>query len=283
MVTIDVLHLFPLLNQELISFLKELSPEDWQKQTVARQWKVKDVAAHLLDGNFRRIALHRDGWMAQPGRPIESYKDLVDYLNDLNADWVKATKRLSPQLLVDLLDSTNEEVYRLFSRLDPFAESVFPVSWAGENVSYNWFDIAREYTERWLHQQQIRDALNDRGIMTKQFYYPFLDIFMHAWPVTMKEEGDESTVLRAVIKGEGGGEWILKRAKGEGYQVDGWRHYKSGGGSGERYAAETVIDGDVAWKLFSKSVRKEDISGSYQVTGNKVLGEKILDMVSVMA
>ena len=30
---------------------------------------------------------------------------------------------------------------------------------AGEAVSANWFDVAREFTERWHHQQQIRLAI----------------------------------------------------------------------------------------------------------------------------
>ncbi|MEI9911059.1 MAG: maleylpyruvate isomerase N-terminal domain-containing protein [Bacteroidota bacterium] len=153
---IDIMPLFPLLNNELISFLKNLFPGDWQKQTVASKWKVKDVAAHLLDGNYRRIALHRDGWAISPGKPVESYTGLVQYLNDLNADWVKAAKRLSPRIITELLESTNKEVYTIFKNLDPFAIAAYPVSWAGEDISYNWFDIAREYTERWLHQQQIR-------------------------------------------------------------------------------------------------------------------------------
>ena len=107
---IYVLPLFPLLNEKLISFLKQLSPAEWQRQTVAKQWVIKDVAAHLLDGNYRRIALHRDGWMAEPDVNINSYSDLVRYLNTSNADWVKATKRLSPPILIELLESTNDTI-----------------------------------------------------------------------------------------------------------------------------------------------------------------------------
>jgi uncharacterized damage-inducible protein DinB len=61
---IDILHLFPELNDKLISFLKNLSSADWQQPTIAGKWRIKDVAAHLLDGNYRRIALSRDGWTA---------------------------------------------------------------------------------------------------------------------------------------------------------------------------------------------------------------------------
>jgi hypothetical protein len=281
---IDVLPLFPLLNNELIIFLKSLASEDWQKQTVARKWKVKDVAAHLLDGNYRRIALHRDQWALSPDKPIETYTGLVQYLNDLNADWVKAAKRLSPRIITDLLESTNEDVYAIFKGLNPFAIATYPVSWAGEDRSYNWFDLAREYTERWLHQQQIREAMGNNALLNKMFYYPFLTIFMHGWPVAVKAEAKEGAVLKAVITGEGGGEWYLgvdSSAAAGGKWI--LQKAMDENGTLTNVLAETIIDGNIAWKLFSKSVRKEDITGSFEIKGDPALGEKILDMVSVMA
>lgn len=270
---IETLHLFPLLNKELISFLKQLSSEDWQKQTIAKKWVVKDVAAHLLDGNYRRIALHRDGWSVPPDTPIRSYDDLVGYLNEFNGDWVKAAKRLSPEIIIELLESTNEVVYEEFLKLDPYGAAAYSVSWAGESESFNWFDIAREYTERWLHQQQIRDAVNDTGLMTTELYQPFLNVFIQAWPHTLKEEkAEEGTVLRAVVTGIG--DWYLHRRK------DGW---KLGNPGTEKVMAETIIDSDIAWKLFSKSIRKGDVKEGITIKGDLLLGEKILDMVSVMA
>ncbi|MBC7949343.1 MAG: maleylpyruvate isomerase N-terminal domain-containing protein [Chitinophagaceae bacterium] len=272
--TIETLSLFPVLNRNLIDFLRGLSPDDWRRQTVARKWKIKDVAAHLLDGNFRRIALHRDGWASSPDKPIALYTDLVQYLNELNADWVQANRRLSPQLIVDLLEWSNAEVYKLFQALDPMASSAYPVSWAGQSTSYNWFDIAREYTERWLHQQQIRDAAGNTDLMNRELYHPLLDIFMQAWPVALDNEGREGIVLKTVITGDGGGEWLLKKEKGK------WQLNTD---NSIQPSAETLIDGRVAWKLFSKSVRKDDIRGSYEIKGDQRLGERVLEMVSVMA
>ena len=40
----------------------------------------------------------------------------------------------------------------------------------------------KEYTEKFLHQQQIRDAVST-GIMTKELYYPFLDTLIYAFPM----------------------------------------------------------------------------------------------------
>ena len=270
---IETLHLFPLINEKLISLLKQLSPGDWQKQTVAKQWVVKDVAAHLLDGNYRRIALNRDGWTGAPGNNFGSYEELVHYLNTMNADWVKAARRLSPAILIELLESTNAIVYKEFSKLDPFTLAAYPVSWAGETKSYNWFDIAREYTERWLHQQQIRDAINDNEIMTTELYGPFLNIFMQAWPYTMKEvNAEEGTVLKTTVTGIG--EWYLKREQEE------WKLENNGE---KTITAETIIDSEIAWKLFSKSIRKEDVNAGININGEQSFGVKVLEMVSVMA
>src|SRR6266403_1800719 len=67
---------------------------------------------------------------------------------------------------------------------DPDASAPYGVSWAGEEKSSNWFDTAREFTERWHHQQQIRLAVNKPGIMTRELYYPVLDCFLRALPFT---------------------------------------------------------------------------------------------------
>ncbi|HTD93822.1 MAG TPA: maleylpyruvate isomerase N-terminal domain-containing protein [Chitinophagaceae bacterium] len=275
---IHTLHLFPILNEKLVTFLEKLSPAEWQAQTIARKWVVKDVVSHLLDTSLRRIAIHRDKWMLLPNRAIESHDDLVSYLNELNADWVNATRRLSPRMLIDWLRSANETVYGIFMQLDPYGTSVFPVNWAGENSSFNWFDIAREYTERWLHQQQIRDAVGNRELLSPELYKPLLDVFMQAWPHTLRNTATpDGTLLKTTVTGEGGGDWWLVFEEGE------WRKPVPGAMSQKKPAATTIIDGDAAWKLFSRSWRKEDAAGSVRIEGEERLGEIVLDMISVMA
>lgn len=272
---IDILHLFPRINTMLLSFLSNLPVNDWQRQTVAKKWVIKDVAAHLLDGNLRLISLKRDHWSLPVGTAINNNNDLVNYLNTLNAEWVNATKRLSPQLITGLLEFSDAEVLKIFVSLDPFAPSIYPVSWAGETMSYNWFDIAREYTERWLHQQQIRDAMDNKELLAKELYYPVLNIFMQAWPFTAADYGAaEGTVLKTTITGKGGGEWYLIRTGAQWKLVD---------NAEAPFAAETIIDGAAAWKLFSKSIRKEDMPDQYEIKGDRQPGEIVLNMISVMA
>ncbi|MFL5810623.1 MAG: maleylpyruvate isomerase N-terminal domain-containing protein, partial [Flavisolibacter sp.] len=178
-IPIDVVNLLPVLDKKLLDLLKSLLPEEWQKQTIARLWTVKDVAAHLLDGNIRILSILRDNYFGEQPE-ITSNQDLIDFLNRLNADWVKALKRASPQILIFLLEMTGQPFCKYFESLNLNEKSVLTVDWAGETESKNWMEIAREYTEKWLHQQQIRDAVGKPGLMTRELYYPFIDIFMLA-------------------------------------------------------------------------------------------------------
>ncbi|MCF2490914.1 maleylpyruvate isomerase N-terminal domain-containing protein [Dyadobacter sp. CY347] len=148
--------------------LKSLSYDDWHKPTVAKLWTVKDVASHLLDGNLRVISGYRDNYNVPADMEIDSYQDLVGFLNKLNNDWVNATKRLSPAVIIDLLESTGKEYSLIMAEQDLEREAKFSVAWAGEQTSKNWFHIAREYTEKWHHQQQIREATGKQGIITKE-------------------------------------------------------------------------------------------------------------------
>ena len=54
-------HLLPIVEARLLELLRSLSRSEWELQTVAPAWKVKDVAAHLLDTQLRKLSLVRDG------------------------------------------------------------------------------------------------------------------------------------------------------------------------------------------------------------------------------
>lgn len=143
-IEVQTLPLFPVLDQMLIELLRSLTLEEWNLPTVARLWTVKDIASHLLDGNLRNLSASRDNYLTSPSNQIKSYTDLVAYINDLNTQWVNATKRLSTTILVELLDITGKQYTEFLKSLDPFADAIYPVAWAGQNTSPNWFHIARE-------------------------------------------------------------------------------------------------------------------------------------------
>lgn len=98
---IDTRPLFRPMSSSLVTLLRGLPLELWGRRTVAGDWLVRDVVAHLLDSTLRRLSFHRDGMMPPPPpRAINSERDFVDFINGLNAEWVRSAKRLSPSSLM---------------------------------------------------------------------------------------------------------------------------------------------------------------------------------------
>ena len=116
--------LFPTLEGKLIEVLRCLRHDDWMRPTLAKHWTVKDVASHLLDGNLKRLSIQRDGFFGLQAPPHGGYEAFIAFINRNNAEWVQAARRLSPRVLIDLIEITSKEVYELFRGLDPNAPAV---------------------------------------------------------------------------------------------------------------------------------------------------------------
>lgn len=266
---------FPGLHHELMSLLRGLEEADWSKPTACALWSVKDIVAHLLDTGLRRLSSGRDGFTPAPEAGIASYADLVAYLNRLNAEWVGATRRLSPRVLMELMDVTAPQVHEFFGSLDPHAQASFGVAWAGEESSPVWFDIGREYTERWLHQQQIREAVGAPGLLGREWLHPALDIFMRALPHTYRAvPAEPGQSIHFAIRGEAGGDWTLRR------RSQGWSLFT---GRDDHNAAQVSLDQETGWKLFSKGLSPEAARRSVRIEGDPMLGEPVFGALAVMA
>ena len=181
-----VADLFPEVTSRLLELLRSLSPDEWHLPTVSSRRTVKDIASHLLDGTLRRLSMQRDGYRPADGwSQPRADESLVVFLNRLNDEWEVGTRRLSPAVLVGLIEWADAQLAELFRSLDPHAPAIFPVAWAGEERSENWMDVARDYTEKWHHTQQIFDATDRPStIMNRRLGHPCLDIFMRALPFT---------------------------------------------------------------------------------------------------
>jgi len=272
-IPIPTLHLFTPLDEKLIELLKSLSPEEWNKPTLSKLWTVKDIAAHLLDGNIRFISILRDNHLGVKAENINSYQDLIDFLNNLNADWVKALKRMSPPLLIELLEITGKQYVEAIKKLDPFEPAIFSVAWAGEDVSLNWFHVAREYTEKWHHQQQIREAVNKQGIMSREFFFPLIDTLMRALPHTYKNvHAPIGSSVNVTVTGDTGGTWFIQKAEA------GWKFIDFHTSP----AATVEIDPSTSWKLLTKGMTKEEAEKKMKFYGDVMLGKQVLTMISIM-
>ncbi|MGD9001939.1 MAG: maleylpyruvate isomerase N-terminal domain-containing protein [Anaerolineae bacterium] len=269
---IMVVDLFPEILAAFIDLLCGLSTEDWDKPTACPCWSVKDVALHLLGDDVAMLSSGRDGHT--PSVSTHSWVELVAFINEWNEGWVRATRRVSPRLLIDLLELTGTQVCTYFQSLDPYAIAG-PVSWAGPDPAPVWLDLAREYTERWHHQQHIRDAVDRPGLKEPQFFAPVLDTFVRGLPYAFREtEAADGTLVGLTISGAAGGQWFLLRAG------ENWGLYIN---VQREPHAEVIVDEDAAWRIFTRGLSKDEARGSVTVQGNQSLGLKVLDLVSIIA
>ncbi|MCC6555988.1 MAG: maleylpyruvate isomerase N-terminal domain-containing protein [Polyangiaceae bacterium] len=271
---IVTVHLFREVNEALISLLKSLAPGDWTKPTVHPARDVKDLVAHLLDGSLRRLSIQRDG---QPldAPEIRSFEDMVAFIQVLNTSWMNAAKRISPRVLIDLLQWADPQVAELFEGLDPGRATPFGVAWAGEEWSALWFDVAREYTEKWHHQQQIRDAVGRPGLAGRRHLHPVIDTFLRGAPHAYRDTAAaDGTGVRIEITGEAGGGWHLQHEGGR---------WELTGSPGEPPATTVTIDADTAWRLWTKGIDRRTARERATIEGDPALAEPLLGMVTVMA
>src|SRR5258708_28421883 len=243
-----VTHLFGDLHQALLELLTSLNPDDWRQPIVHSTWTVKEVALHLLGGDIGILSRRRDGF-AEESRAITSFADLVAFINDRNETWLKATRRLSPRVLCDLMSLTGSQLAEHFASIDPFALGG-PVSWAGPEPAPVWLDLAREFTERWYHQQQIRAAVSRPGMKQPVYFAPVLDAFVRALPHTLRDMNvPAGTQLMLTITGDSGSSWIAAKAP------DRWNLYVSDTPQPDpNDAARVTIPEDAAWRLFTRGI-----------------------------
>jgi uncharacterized protein (TIGR03083 family) len=261
------------VDQRLMDLLISLESAEWGLPTIAPQWSVGDIAAHLLDTALRKLSMGRDQWRSEKV-DIRSHQDVITLVNRLNREGVTVYRRLSPLVLVELMQRTCSQTADFYESLDPFATAAIGVSWAGEMTSPVWFDNARELTERWHHQEQIRLATNRPGIMVPSLYYPVLDTFMRGLPYTYRDVAAAAGASVLVeVSGDCGGQWCLVLSS------TGWVFADE---LPSAIAARIVIPQSIAWRLFTKGITREDAFAQLAIFGDAALAENILKLVAIV-
>ncbi len=265
--------LFPEVRHRLQTLLAGLTPHEWTLPTAAKDWTVKDVALHLLGGDLGNLSRRRDMFVP-PGASISNWEDLVNLVNRLNHSWVEAARRMSPQLLCDLLAYIGPQVEGYFASLDPFALGG-PVSWAGPQPAPVWFDLAREYTERWHHQQQICDATGRPGLYEPRLFAPVIDTFVRALPHTFRSVvAPDAVSVQLTILGPAGGHWVLRS------EAAVWMLLV---GEDFTTAAQVTLAAEDAWKIFTRGLRGQEARTRATIRGDLTLGAQVLETISVIA
>lgn len=277
-------HLFGELHAGLIALLRALPHHAWDAPTSAGAWRVRDVVAHMLDGDLRRIGIDRDGHTPPaPAEPITDYAGLLTWLDALNAEWVAAARRISPRILIELLELTGPEVAKIMAAHDPTADATFPVAWAGQEVSPMWLDIGREFTERWHHQDQLRAATGAPPLVAPHLLRPVIAVSLHALPAAYAQvRSGPETRVELVVTGQAGGSWTLVQGEG------GWRLNEGGAGAslndaGDPAAACRVTAPDlVTARLLLHRLRPDEAAAQIRVDGDAALAAPLLGARAVM-
>lgn len=271
---VETLDLFLPMRAELVRILEDLKPSQWSRPTACTGWSVKDVAQHILGDDLGILSWQRDGH-SMAGN-IQSHADLITFINAANDQWVTTTRRLSPRMICDLLFVMGDSVHEFFASRDP--DEIGPVvSWAGDNPAPYWMEIAREYTEYWMHHQHICDAVGITSLKDRTFMLPALDTFMRALPHNYRHTAaPPDTLIRVWITGEAGSVWNLLR---EGAT---WQLYAE---VEQPSHALITLDGDTAWRLFTKGITPEEAQrrGNITIEGNEKLAAPFLNTVAIIA
>jgi uncharacterized protein (TIGR03083 family) len=266
-------NLLRVVDEKLLELLRSLTVAEWDLQTVAPRWEVRDVAAHLLDTALRKLSLVRDSWFVENVNPRSS-QDVISLVDRLNEEGVKVYRRLSPSVLVNLMAIACDQSAGFHESLDPFARATFNVSWAGEEVSLNWFDTARELTERWHHQQQIRLATDRPGIMTRELYHPVLDCFVRGLPHSYRHfDAPVGTTLILEISGECGGTWALSK------DADSWGFRSK---YSEKIDCRVTVPEEIAWRMFTKGIPRDSALAQVKIEGKEALAAGILQLTAIV-
>jgi uncharacterized protein (TIGR03083 family) len=259
----------------LVTLLRTLQAEDWERQTIAGTWVVRDIVAHLLDTALRRLSFHRDGMPPPPpDQPIASDRDFVSFINRLNAQWVGSAKRLSPRVLTDSYERVSGELADWFEALPLDAPALFPVSWAGEEQSAGWFDVGREFTEVWHHQEQIRMAVGANSLADHRYMAAVIDIAVRGLPHAFADvtaETGETVVVD--ISGASGGQWTLLRG------VDRWSLWA---GQAPNPTARVRLSDVTAWKVLFNALPPPDATRLTQIDGRTDLARPLLHARSIV-
>jgi uncharacterized protein (TIGR03083 family) len=267
---VDLRPLISAERAELLGFLRSLDDSGWAAPTANTGWNVHDVALHLLGSQIGRLGSTRGG-AAREGRM--AFDDLAELIEHSNEDWVRATRRIAPFVTVELLAFIGPKVDDAFAALDLDAPGT-SVGWTGDGPTPYWLDIAREYTEYWVHHAHMRLAVGAVPPIERRFLYPVLDTFMRSLPRAYEAiEAHVGTRVDLLVEGEAGGRWALRR------EAHRWQLVPPD----EQVAAACVrVPQDVAWKLLSRTIEVPEGLPKIVIEGDERLGLPATRAVAIM-
>jgi uncharacterized protein (TIGR03083 family) len=269
----DVRAQFTAARGALVELLRDLRPADWAVATVCPGWTVRDVATHLLHDDLRRLSRTRDRY--SQGVSLTTAGGLVEFLNDANERWVRENQFISPRLVTELLGHTGRLIEAMWdaAELDAASEGVW---WAGIDPAPTWLDLARDYSEEWTHQQQIRDATRRPGLTDAVFLDAALETFARALPHVYRDApsvAGASVIVVAVHEDGRDQSWALVR------EAAGWTLVHT---HPPAPTATITMPADMFWRLATGGIEPGQVRGIARVQGDRDLAEPGLHIVAVI-
>ena len=244
----------------LLRLLAGLSPAQWDEPAAAPRWTVRDIAVHLLDVDLSWLARDRDHDQTGDISVAGGHEEFVRGLARRNQQWVDGARILSPRLITDLLRWSGEQLDAHLGAVDLTRPR--SVHWAGPVPM--WFDLAREFTERWVHFRQIREATRPAGHQDQpDEYLPLvLRTFVWGYPHQYRVPAPPGTTIGLEISDLGA--WTLTRT------VTSWTLDE---GQVPEPAAALRMTGEAAWRLLTGAHYD---AGQVRLRGDPALARPLL-------
>jgi uncharacterized protein (TIGR03083 family) len=260
--------LFRLERSRLLDLLTGLTPEEWERETPCPGWTVLGLAGHLVGGDLSVISSQRDHHHGTPAPAGLDEAGFIDWLDDLQREWVHAARRISPALIVQLLLFLDEPLAATIAGQDPRARTA-GVSWAGDEPLPAWLDHGRELTERWIHRQQLYEALGPPSDLRADLAGPVLDTLRWAYPYRLRQvDRPAGTAISIEVEGDGlRRRWCVVRTE---------RVWTFADPAGDRLDATVAMSTEQAWRLLTNNYRA-DVHRPIDVDGDPALTEVVLN------
>jgi uncharacterized protein (TIGR03083 family) len=236
--------LFAVERDRLTELLAGLQAPDWERPSPCPGWTVLGLCCHLVGDDLGLLARNRDGFLGTPA-PSGSEAEFAAWLDELQAEWVCAARRLSPRLVTDLLRWAGPQITVMFGGEDVRARTA-SVSWAGPDLVPAWLGQARELSEYWIHRQQILQALGRPSDLRADLAGPVLDALRWAYPYRLAtaaaRPGDTVSIS---VTGPLARTWHLVVTQ------TGWQF---GDQPGPRLAGSLAMNAEQAWRLLTNNM-----------------------------
>ncbi len=255
----------PVLQQErreLLEWLDDLTPDEWHAPTAAPGWTVKDLALHLLDDDLGWLSRGRDG--DRSGLlDTAVHGTFVAALAAKNEAWVRGAHQLSARVIVGLLEWAGSQMDDYYAGMDLQGQG--GVLWAGDGAVPLWFGIAQDLTERWVHQMQMRLAVDKVGAYAHAHLSVVLRTFVWAFPHQYRSAARGGTCVELELGA--GGTWTLTS--------DGTGRWELDAGAPAQPTAALHASDEAGWRWLTGAAVPD---GSLATEGPKELIEPLLEV-----